>query len=496
MARGLLIPPAMRHARLLPLLATTLLSACGVAGDFGGAGDFGATPGGVKDLRYARELIARGQVPPPEALPVEGMFAEHDLGLDGPPCGELLCLRAGAAVAPTVEGAPRGWLQVGLSSSVVPDTWVRPSTTFIFTVDVSGSMSWGYGEELATPGGLARRLLHGLADGLRPDDEVAIVTYGSSVSTALPRRPSTDLAAVHAAIDRLAEDGSTDMEAGLRRAYDLGREAVAAGRQHVRVVLFTDVQPNVGATTPTAFEELTAAAAADGVELTTLALGLGIGPAVLEAMAHLRGANAFSAIDHGDVDDFLADEVPWFATPIAYDLRVAVTPAAGLTLDQPYGFPGTFATAPTLEVASVFLSKRRGALLVSLAPAGDDPAALDDLAADLALSYARPDGTTRSLALAVARAGAAADARGQWASQPVVLETTALAQLTAAMREAASLYGAAPDDAQAVMQAAHDRFVADAAALADPALDVEVELAADLLALIVARAPQGTLYGL
>ena len=69
-------------------------TACG-GGDFGGGspGEFGATPGGVKDMGLARELVANGKVPPPEAFVVEGMFAEHDLGLVGQSCASELCLR-------------------------------------------------------------------------------------------------------------------------------------------------------------------------------------------------------------------------------------------------------------------------------------------------------------------------------------------------------------------------------------------------------------------
>ncbi len=46
----------------------------------------GATQGGVQDMQLARELIASGMVPPPEAFTVEGMFSEHVLPLAG---GEL-----------------------------------------------------------------------------------------------------------------------------------------------------------------------------------------------------------------------------------------------------------------------------------------------------------------------------------------------------------------------------------------------------------------------
>lgn len=472
----------------LSLLVVTA-AACGEMGGAagpGGGGDFGATPGGVKDLRLARELIARGQVPPPAALLVEAMFAEHDLGLAGTPCTELLCLRGALGVAPGTDGEPRGWLQVGLSSTIDPATYVRPDTSFIYTVDVSGSMGWAGGP--TTPGELSRALLRGLAPRLTSRDRVAMVTYGSSVSTVLAPTSGANQAAIGAAISGLRENGSTNLEGGLRRAFELGRSERRDGR-NVRVILFTDVQPNVGATTPTEFDRLVADAAAAGVHTTVLALGLGIGPEVMQSIAAQRGANAFSLITEDDVATFLRDEDPWFAAPIASALRVAVRAGAGTTIDQPYGFPAAFAEDPTLKVESVFLSKRKGALLVSLA--GD----VTDLRAGLDLTYVDVTGATRASTIALARAGAPVDERGHWYAQLAVAKTTALALITQAMHDAADLYATDPDQAERDLRAAVARFEEDARALAEPDLDVEVRLARDLLQLVEQRAPQGTLYG-
>lgn len=469
------------------LLASLLvLSACGGL-DAAGSGDFGATPGGVKDLRLARDLIARGQIPPPAALLVEAMFAEHDLGLAGPPCETTLCLRGGLGVAPGADGEARGWIQVGLSSTIDPATYVRPDTTFIYTVDVSGSMGWDGGP--ATPGELSRALLRGLSSRLTGRDQVAIVTYGSSVSTALATTRGDDRAAIARAIDGLREAGSTNMEGGLRRAYELGRAARAAGRGNVRVVLFTDVQPNVGATSPSEFDALVTDGAAAGVHITVVALGLGIGPEVMQSMASQRGANAFGLITPDDVETFLADEDPWFAAPIASSLRVSVSTPAGASIERGYGFPAGFAEDPSFKVESVFLSKRKGALLVALR--GDT----DTLRADLDLTYVDAEGTTRTEEVALDRAGAEVDERGQWFEQVSVAKSTALALVVQAMHDAAEVYAADPQAAEDLLRPAVARFEDDAEALAEPDLPVEVDLAQDLLRLIELRAPQGTLYG-
>lgn len=474
--------------RLVASLVLAATAACAGLDAGSGPGDFGATPGGVKDLRLARGLIERGQVPPPAALLVEAMFAEHDLGLAGQPCASVLCLRGALGVAPGADGEPRGWLQVGLSSTIDPATYRRPATTFIYTVDVSGSMGWGYGDN--RPGELSRALLRGLAPRLTSADQAAIVTYGSSVSTALAPVRGDEQARIAAAIEDLHEAGSTNMEAGLNRAYELGRAARAAGRGNVRIVLFTDVQPNVGATTPTEFDRLVSAGAAEGIGLTVLALGTGIGPEVLQSIADQRGGNAFSLVEPADVERFLADEDPWFAAPIAFGLQVGVRTGGAVAIDEPFGFPAGFAEEPRFKVESVFLSRRKGALLVSLV--GD---ALDPLAVELDLSYLDTDGTVRRSTIPLARDGAALDERGHWFAQPATARTVALALLTRAMHDAADAYQTDHGAAVAILAPAVERFAADAAALGADDLPVEERLARALLALMEADAPQGTLYG-
>ncbi|HUQ04822.1 MAG TPA: VWA domain-containing protein [Kofleriaceae bacterium] len=468
--------------------------ACG-GGGWGGGGDFGATPGGVKDLRFARELIAQGQVPPAAALLVEGMFSEHDLGLAGAPCNDTLCLRAALGVAPDHDGDARGWLQVGMSSNVDPEIFQRPDTTYIMTVDVSGSMGWGYddGGEYPSPGELSRELLHALVDPIEGRDQVAIVTYGSDIRTVLPLTSGIEETRIRNVIDGLRENGSTDMYGGLVRAYQLGREARAAGRENVRVILFTDVQPNVGPTSPTAFDNLVSEGAEDGVHITVVGLGLGMGPEVMQSMAKVRGANAYSMTKSEHITEFVTDEYPWFTVPIAYDLAVDVRHSSGLAIDQGYGFPTGFGEDPRLDVATVFLSKRKGALLLSLAE--ETAGALDLAYADADLSWENPSGVVRTSTVRAARDGAAVDERGQWFAQESTARTTALALLVSGMHDAAAAYGGDPALATTIMRAAQDRFAADAAAIGAPDLAPEVELGRAMLQLVEERAPQGSLYG-
>lgn len=499
--------------------AATATTGCGVSSstDFAGApgAEFGATQGGTQDMQFARDLIAEGRVPPAEAFLVEAMFSEHDLPVAGDACDSMLCLRSSLAVAPALDGTPTGWLQVGMSSTIDPATFERPSLTIVATVDVSGSMGWGYADDQVSAGSLTRNLLGALVDQLGPEDRIAIVTYGSRVDTALTLRSAGQKDEIHTAIDKLSEAGSTNMEAGLQRAYAIASEAAADGEtDSTRIMLFTDVQPNVGATGASQFEAMASEGADSGVGLTVFGLGLGLGQELMTAMSHQRGGNAFSLTRHESVGELIEDDWPWLASPIAYDLEVALAAPEGLSIRESYGFPEGSEESAGFEVSTVFLSKRKGALLISLQPGdaaseedgtegdgadageGEDAAsALDSFAVSGLLRYTTPAGEPVENTLSASYAGEALDARGHYYQQTATGKTVALALLVSGMHEAAELYENQPEQAVAHLEAVYQRFAADAESLGDAALEREQDLAGDLLELMKSGAEQGSLYG-
>lgn len=491
--------PAQKKSLLLSTLLTASLAASGcglsLSDSFSSGagipsnGEFGATVGGVKDLNLARELIKSGVVPPSSAFLVEAMFSEHDLPLTGTRCDKELCLRGAAGIAPTLSGQPAAWAQLGMSSTIDPATYQRPSLTAILCVDVSGSMGWeghARASSYPTPGRLSYLLLKELAARLGPEDRVALVTYGSSVSTALGLTAGND-PRLGSAIEALTTAGSTNMEAGLTRAYELAKTAQGSTKE-VRIFLFTDEQPNVGATSDTAFSKMVAAGAQVGSSLTVFGMGVGLQQSLLNAMAHFRGGNGYTLSTEEHVPALMSESWPWLASPLAYDLKVEVTPATGYSLRNSYGFPGAPGSSAKLEATTVFLSRKKGGLLLELAAGAEAPITAMSLAG--ALSYVRTDGMPVSERLSIDAAGATLDGRGMYFQQPSVGKAVALAILTSAMKEAASLYGIDRTGAIQRMQQAADRIAQDAAALKEPSLDPEVKLAADLLALMKSGARQ------
>src|SRR6185369_9560943 len=103
------------------------------------------------------------------------------------------------------EGSTR-LLRVGLQTRA-EDPGRRSDAALTFVVDVSGSM--------AEPNklDLVQDALHTLINQLRPTDQVAIVAYDDTARVLREMTPVRDQDSLHAAVDRLAPGGSTNLEA-------------------------------------------------------------------------------------------------------------------------------------------------------------------------------------------------------------------------------------------------------------------------------------------
>jgi Ca-activated chloride channel family protein len=457
-----------------------------------GGGSFGATPGGVQDMGLARDLVSQGMVPPPEAFVVEGMLSEHDLPIDGPPCQDPLCLRAVMGVAPDSEGMTSAWVQIGFSSSVDPDTFDRPALTLVVALDVSGSMGASYADK-PTPLEISKTLLREIVGELNASDRFALVTYGSDVHTVVELAPVVSSSELLLIIDSLHHGGSTYMEAGLDAAFAIATGAVGQTGE-VRVLLLTDVRPNVGTTEPSAFQTQAENAATHGVGLTVFGTGLGLDNTLMTAISGLRGGNAFSLMDTEDVDRMMTDQWPWMFCPIAYELSLTLSPT-GLSLRRAYGFPpGPDGEAPTqLQVKTIFLSRNKGATLVQLEPDATHTTLVGTGVA-LQFAYQTTTGAPVTTSDGCSYEGQPLDPNGQYLPQTGIARAVALAVLVTTLGRAAAIYAAAPGQAIDIARGALTRITADAAALGDASLDVEVAFTASLLTLMENGAPQSTFY--
>jgi len=163
-----------------------------------------------------------------------------------------------------------------------------------------------------------------MLDQLRPEDEVAIVTYAGSAGLALPSTPASDRAAITAALANLTAGGSTNGQGGLEQAYAVAETMTTEGEVS-RVILATDGDFNVGLSDPNALEDFIADRRDSGTYLSVLGFGRGnLDDATMQALAQ-NGNGIAAYIDTlNEAQKVLVDQLTGALFAIAGDVKVQV----------------------------------------------------------------------------------------------------------------------------------------------------------------------------
>ena len=337
---------------VVPVAALLALSACGELG-MNYAADVGITPGGSQDIGFARGLIADGQIPDQEYFPAEGLFSEHDLPLSGDPCEALLCPRTAATIHRPANGDDKVLVQLGFGTNVDPATFVRDSQDLVFLVDTSGSMS---GEKLE----LAKDGMLSMLDQLGERDRAALVEFGSRAKLLERARDMDDggKSRLRSAIEALETNGSTDMESGMRKAYDQLENDFDGGQ---RLMIFSDAQPNTGLTAESDFVSLVRSKAEEGVGTTFFGIGNDLGTELADVISKVRGGS-FHTLTSDSGERLFGDEFDYLVTPVAYDLEVRMSGVESARLgDEMFGAP-VDGDEVTFGASTLFLSSRQGGM--------------------------------------------------------------------------------------------------------------------------------------
>lgn len=337
-------------------MVLALLLSCASYGLLSDAGYYeggtGAEAGGVRDIAYARDVIAHGGVPTSADLTYEGLFGEHDVPVAGAPCGDLLCVRPDVGTAPwLLTGTDATFVQLGMASGL-PSPYVRPPVDLVFVLDKSSAMSGDMDQvETAVADALGQ---------LRADDRVAIVTFDSRVHIVQALgAPSAELADEVAAIDA---GGGFDIDAGVAAGFaQLGPRDDTRVR---RLVLLTCGYPS-----SEAFFDAVTDAAADGIGTSVYGVLLGWEPTIGDILADTRGGAYGYLMDLEATEQVFHEDFDLEVAPIAYDLAVALDLPDGWALDGVYGVPASAAVAPAFEVRTVFPSRSHGAVFARVQPA-------------------------------------------------------------------------------------------------------------------------------
>ncbi|MFT3911991.1 MAG: von Willebrand factor type A domain-containing protein [Ferruginibacter sp.] len=212
-----------------------------------------------------RRFLNDGQLPPAGAVRIEEMINYFKYDYPAPADKQPFSI--------TTEMSDCPWnnknklLMIGLQGKQIPVDKL-PATNLVFLIDVSGSMSM----ENKLP--LVKTSLKMLADQLREKDKISIVVYAGNAGLVLPSTNGYQKQKIKDAIDALEAGGSTAGGAGIKLAYKIAKENFVE-KGNNRVILCTDGDFNVGASSDDEMVRLIEKERESGVFLTVLGYGTG-----------------------------------------------------------------------------------------------------------------------------------------------------------------------------------------------------------------------------
>jgi Ca-activated chloride channel homolog len=252
----------------------------------------------------ARALLEQDELPEEASVRVEEFINYFDYAYPPPAEGDFALH---AEVVPSSKRPGYHVLQLGVRARDL-EIGDRDPANLVFLIDASGSMAKG--ERMP----LVRDSLRLLVDALDHRDWISIVSYSDDARVVLEPTPGHERERILAGIDDLHAEGSTNVKAGLRVAYELASRSPLAAlygptspaglptapglRAHIdRVLLCSDGLDNTEAVDAEMLLASVADKARRGISMSTVGVGMGsYHDAFLEELA-VQGNGRYAYVD-------------------------------------------------------------------------------------------------------------------------------------------------------------------------------------------------------
>lgn len=262
-----------------------------------------------------RRMINNGQIVNKDAVRIEEMVNYFKYDYPQPKNGEPFSINTEYNEAPWNPN--HKLLKIGLQGKNIPMDRL-PASNLIFLIDVSGSMN----EENKLP--LLKSSFKVLLNQLRPEDKVGIVVYAGNAGMVLSPTSASEKEKIIQALDNLQAGGSTAGGEGIELAYKLAQENFVK-KGNNRVIIATDGDFNVGASSTSDLQTLIEEKRKSGVFLTCLGFGMGnYKDNTLETLAD-KGNGNYAYIDNmQEANKFLGKEFAGSMYAIAKDVKIQI----------------------------------------------------------------------------------------------------------------------------------------------------------------------------
>lgn len=262
-----------------------------------------------------RRYLNNGGLPPKDAVRIEEMINYFDYDYPQPEGNDPVNIITEISTAPWNN--KHKLVQIGLQGRKIK-TEQLPASNLVFLIDVSGSM------EQPNKLPLLVSSFKLLTNQLREKDKVAIVVYAGNSGVVLPSTPGNMKNTIKEALNKLSAGGSTAGGQGIELAYKIAGQHFIKGGNN-RVILATDGDFNVGASSDKEMEQLIEEKRKSGVFLTVLGYGMGnTKDSKMETLAD-KGNGNYAYIDNiTEARKVLVNEFGGTLFTIAKDVKLQV----------------------------------------------------------------------------------------------------------------------------------------------------------------------------
>lgn len=262
-----------------------------------------------------RKFINNGQTVPKDAVRIEEMMNFFKYSYAQPSNDNPFSINTEYGDCPW--NANHKLVKIGLQGKEIASDNL-PNSNFVFLIDVSGSMS---GDNRLP---LVIESLKILTKQLRKEDKISIVVYAGAAGLVLPATSGNDKEKIVAALENLQAGGSTAGGAGIKLAYKIAEENFIKDGNN-RVIIATDGDFNVGASSDSDMISLIEEKRKSNVFLTCLGYGMGnYKDSKLEKLAD-KGNGNYAYIDNmQEANRFLAKEFKGSMFAIAKDVKIQI----------------------------------------------------------------------------------------------------------------------------------------------------------------------------
>lgn len=262
-----------------------------------------------------RKFINNGQTVPKDAVRIEEMMNFFKYSYEQPKNDSPFSIQTEYGDCPW--NSNHKLVKIGLQGKeIISDN--LPNSNFVFLIDVSGSMS----SENKLP--LVIESLKILTNQLRKEDKISIVVYAGAAGLVLPATSGNDKEKIISSLENLQAGGSTAGGEGIKLAYKIAEENFIKNGNN-RVIIATDGDFNVGASSDNDMVNLIEEKRKSNVFLTCLGYGMGnYKDSKLEKLAD-KGNGNYAYIDNmQEANRFLVKEFKGSMFAIAKDVKIQI----------------------------------------------------------------------------------------------------------------------------------------------------------------------------